>query len=247
MSELISKDSSIINSIVESKGEWFGGLFEVGGSIYFETLDQIKGNKRYTYTYPSLSISDSNPNKISALKKIFGGSANPDKRERSFVWRARSNLTTKIVNAMIPFAPYRKDIIDLVRLWQTVNLKERVELVELFKEEELSSSFPHQEVYKKLVTKLGFIAGIVDSRGEMENNSRLKVNTTNHPLLEALKSNYGGNIELMLQAGSTLTINGRTIIINSDAFRWTLGIGKTRELLPLIRSHLILGTVNREK
>lgn len=256
---VLSKEPREAN--IGSHASWLGGVFESGGSIYFDVHNLTREEKKYHYAYPTLRIGNNDQRKGEMLKDFFGGSVTKTKDKNSWHWGIKGTKASKLLFAMEEYSPSRRRIIEAVDEWtNTSSPQERVEIAKQFTEGHDINPVTVED-YKRLVDDPKFVAGVIDNRGAVYHREagfsadksyghvypELRVQTQNRALLKALIERFGGTIIQIAQAGSTRKSYGQDKIVQSDILYWGLGARDLQNLLPIIRPHLIYGNIQGEQ
>lgn len=239
----------------ESRKKWLGGVFEAGGSMYFniKTLDR---GKECIFSLPTISFSDNNYQKVSMFQQLVGGAIYAKSSSKSHELRITREIAVEIACRMEQYSPRRKDAISAFKLWKEADDKpEKFQIANDFRAK--TPEYPPPNAYVDLVKMPEFVGGIIDSRGltyphfdiypggETDHAYyELTINTSNRPLLEALQREYGGRIHVQLRTGQTKKVGGRPFTVAKDTFRLVIGSSKSRPFLESIRSCLLTGEVN---
>lgn len=197
------------------------GIYEIGGHMSFEISEKtFSTGTRKVYTYPQTAVGDSDPVKINLLREWFGGSVSR-KWNQANQWKKKGNDVPDLLFPMAPYAPFRELHLLGFELWQLEDdPDERVRLareVQLMNQSECE--FPAVKKYQDLIADPRFLAGSYFARGSVRESHkiyrvgqpRVIFNTVNKSIVEAIKSQYGGNLASHTVGGYTLDIdNGET-------------------------------------
>ncbi len=196
------------------------GIYETGGHMSFEICKKTfdTGAER-VYTYPVTAFGDNDAVKTGMLRDWFGGSVSR-KWNIANQWKKKGNDVPDLLFPMAQHAPSRELYFLGFELWQmTDDPEERVRLAREVQSLNNTHNFPSVGTYKDLIANPRFLAGSYFARGSIRESSkayrvgvpRILFNTLNKPLLEAIKTEYGGHLALNSAGGFTLDIdNGET-------------------------------------
>jgi len=244
-----------MTELSESRNIWLGGVFEVGGSMYFG-IQTLKRGKRWIFSLPIVAFNDNNYQKVSMFQRLVGGAIYTKSNSKSHELRISGDAAVEIARQMGPYSSLRKDAIAAFGLWgETDDITEKFQIANDFREEK--PEYPLTDTYVDLVRMPEFVAGIIDSRGLTYPHTHVypggetdlvyyefKINTSNRPLLEALQREYGGKIYLQLAAGQIKEVGGRLVTVAKDTFSLSIGSLESKPVLEIVRPYLLTGKVN---
>lgn len=180
---------------------WFGGALSSGGSLRLDIWSAIRGEKRYTYAYPTLQLTDSDEKAIKTLSELYKGRVHKSVKEASWAWFARRSDVPSIAYQIKPYVPARRKMITAIEQWVEADKEERVRMA---KEAQCTMDISlNPSEYTALILNPYYIAGILDTHTfigvhDRKRNLRplLRVCTKNKPLLEAMGEHYRGSINI---------------------------------------------------
>lgn len=237
----------------ESQSKWLGGVFEAGGSLYFDIQTKKRG-KPFIYSSPNLSFSDNNHQKVSLFKQMVGGGQVYTKRGSSElrIGGRFVDLAVEIAHQMAPYAPMRQKDIAAFELWGEIDDKSEKLLVAL-ESRKIERVYPSIDEYAELVKMPEFMAGVIDARGLTYPKNQLlvdadrisyglKISDQNKPLLDAIEGEYGGSVQLELAQGQ----EKQGVIIARDTYVLYIVSAEADPLVESARPYLLTGKVNGE-
>lgn len=229
---------------INQKAAWFGGAFEIGGTLYFVT----QRRDYHHYSYPRVTLHGLESLSANNLKDQFTGCVTRD-YEQSWRWSVAGGIAVQITQSMERFAPSRLEYIHAVSNW--VNADSQEEKIEIAKEtrglRRLQSLDPSR--YEELVTNLQFMAGVIDNSAQPYfppvvregNQGRIyfELHDSNKTLLDAISRKHGGDVFLFRKAGSEFSIGTRKSTLQNDIYELRLASTDSRKLVTKIRPYLI--------
>jgi hypothetical protein len=222
---------------------WLVGILEVGGNVAITPM----WRNGELIPAPRITVG-MQPEKISAFQAIFGGSVLPVSGGHHTLY-FRGEPVIKLIKAIEG---------DVVRLREWV--EKSLEMDQAFKDGERfdveairkANAFKDTELtvedYRLLILQPAAVAGIIDNRGTIynqtssentdRNNPTLQVNSTNEALLNALAAEYGGSVQQYVEEGQQFVVLGKDTQAQRDGFYWRFTSGGVRKYLPLWEPYL---------
>lgn len=145
----------------ESRNIWLGGVFEAGGSMYFD-IQTLKRGKRWIFSSPAVSFTDNRDQKISMFQQLVGGAIYAKSGSKSHELRVTGDTAVEIAHQMEHYSPRRKLVIAAFELWGATDDKnEKFQIANDFRGKK--PEYPPTDAYVDLVKMPEFVAGIIDS------------------------------------------------------------------------------------
>lgn len=236
--------------------QWLGGIFEAGGAMYFEIMEQTRLGRTHIYAYPFIKLSDNDEMRVKKFQNLVGGKINRS-GINTHQWWMMGEKAVALAQEMAPFSPSRSEIITAFENWEQAEIEERIEIAREVSESETENNLTKND-YRLLVCSAPFLAGVLDARASFYMNEtfnpgsdksygwvfpRMHLNTTNVPLVEALQERYGGNIGVVQRIGETRNILGQTFIVRRDSVRWNIGHETYNDITALAGPYIKLRTL----
>lgn len=186
---------------------WLGGVFEIGGSVFFHILRKSYGAG--IYCYPSLHYRDDKEARVSTITSSFRELLDPSvklgytKVKGKDHWRFQTtgSHVPPLVRSFAEYMPSRAIMVNAFQEWEQVDMARRAEIGQSMSGRTRSDVTVEQ--YRALLQNPNFLAGVIDCRGgwlphpseERDYISPLWIITsTNKSLLDALQIEFGGNV-----------------------------------------------------
>lgn len=193
---------------------WLGAVFEVGGGMGF-----MISRKRYAYPY--IQYHDTDRARVQHIFSSLGGEPHLlHPKLNSWKFRISNEKVPSIVEEIKPFASSRQKMIAAFEQWESVSVRERMEIAQQHRARDRVNVAV--EEYVRLLTNPNFLAGVIDARGiwspsktRDKSHPRLLVVTRNKPLLNALQSLYGGKVK-------PSKFNEKDLFQEVKSFTWAL-------------------------
>lgn len=232
----IPANSESHESLQSYSPAWLAAIFEVASSIDFHTIRPMQKSGIRTYSYPLLTITDSDPDKMQKFQGIVGGRVYVNIKRGSNQWYIMGQPAVDIAIDMAPHAPSRTKIIEAFVNWENAgSMEEKVEIAQEMKSHNRTDV--KEEDYENLVRDPDFLAGVIDSRGSIfmsEHisprgtsygwvNPQLDINSTNIALLKALRNEYDGHTHINYEKGETIEVSSREYVAKKTSARWGAG------------------------
>lgn len=241
---------------IDDYQQWLGGLFEVGGAIFFKKHVANRGIHQYIYYYPTIELSDNDENRVRRFQQIVGG-AIYHTRKNSYRCSVKGTNAVYLAQLMARFSPSRSEIITAFENWENADTDERIAIAQEVSESDTETNLTRND-YTWLVRSAPFVAGVIDSRAVFSVNEtfrpggdksygwiipRMTITTLNVPLIEALQERFGGSTEMVTHRGETHIIYGETFIVKNESIRWTIAKESYTEIISFAGSHVKLRTL----
>ena len=219
---------------------WLSGLFETGGTI--SATISADSNSRLR-VIPAIYIQTSEE-KARILGELLGGYHVP-REEGSRRWMIANSVAINLAKQMEPFSPSRKKAIELFRNLENANtVNQKAQLVRTFRENGRRRIDVPEEQYRYHLENDIFTAGIFDGIGTIDNAPyaplRVQFESTNKPLVDALKSKYGGSITLRVEPGTVVSLKEKTWTTINPSYELTLAYEDSKKLLDTIAPYVQL-------
>lgn len=197
-------------SPLDKVGLWLGTRFEIEGGIAI--------NRRKSPPYGVLTLNAPRPLAIEIAGAFCGQIASyPGSENVQIRWG--SHRARVLSELMFPFAPSRRD--ELARL---IGLN--------------STNLPEVGLkdHAQLVQDPVSLASLVECNMTLEaiRHRNLGFSSSNQSLLEALGSQYGGNIRSVAESGTEFSINGAKIVSQADLWRWQ--VSSREEIIRVLKT-----------
>lgn len=221
---------------VDGYSQWLGGLFEVGGAMFFKISVEKRLSRPRIYAYPMIELSDNDEQRVVRFQQIIGGRIYRSGTKSYRCW-LKGVKAVALAQVMAPFSPSRGEIITAFENWENADTEERVAIAEEVSLSE-TGNYLTKDDYIPLVRLAPFVAGILDARAVFSMNEmltpigdrihgwiypRMDLTTINVPLIEALQERFGGSTEMITHEGENRTIFGQKYNVRHGSIRWTIG------------------------
>jgi len=203
---------------------WFGGVLEAGAtaSIGVSNSTDKSGHQRIK-TLPYVEIHTSSQPMLDRLHRTYGGMRKPK------FWSKGGKLAAELVGATFPFTIGRQEHALAMKNWLLAeNLDEQIAIARDLKGREWQQT-GDLLAYRELVKNPAFVAGALDSRAyiatrNLQNDHTLTIHmgSKNIPLLNALRSIFGGQIRIAKPAGTQVKHGDNIFQTKVDTFSWVL-------------------------
>ncbi|MBI2031576.1 MAG: hypothetical protein HYT08_03075 [Candidatus Levybacteria bacterium] len=219
---------------------WLSGIFETGGSIGF-SIETWPNRPNYESAYPYLSRNDSH-DRTTVLKDLFGGRSQIQKIN-SWRWELKGPNAIETALSMDLFSPSRRSVIEMFREFDREDLmSKKVKLTKEFRQNGIRRNPVCEDEYFRLLQYPAFTAGIFDAIGTVDNAPyaplRTQFESTNQPLLNAMRERFGGSTYIRVKPGTQVRLREAKWVTVNPSLELTLAAEKSQELLELISSHL---------
>ena len=225
---------------------WLGGAFEVGGGIHYDIRRKTKTSKQY----PSLclQLTDSEPIISDKLYEIFSGYTRINYVDgNSFRWILTGHKAVPVATSMALFTPSRREMIDLIEEVEQVKaIDGKINAIKQFRGSHLEGRNPvTPEDYLDLLENPEWVAGAIDLRGVIDSNRgpRLRVHTSNVPLIDAFVEIFDGERKIWTEAGTEVEILNRNYTLKRDRAAWELRGSAVKDFCAYVTPYLLRGKV----
>lgn len=238
-------DQELREEQIQRRALWLAGLFEAGGgmSITTHTFKDTPKRRAYTSTYPVISFTDNDEQRVRTLQELFGGIVSKTHwQPNSWKWAIQWRKAQVLANQLHPYTPSRHEFMSVMQQWDGMTLEERLQTAAELKEEPrfIKRTVPSVSAYEGLIKHPEFVAGTIDSRGSIYVGKKtrrvlpvkeypvISTTTFNTSLLQALWQAYGGKMDLYRSE--------RT----GENMYWTIARDPARKLYAWIQPYLVL-------
>lgn len=231
---------------------WLGAGLEVGGGIFFDVSNVKSGGKIYTYSYPLVTIGNSDPNKAHLLKDTFGGYVVKRSDKNSWYWTLKGAKVVDLLSDAKTSAPSRRDIINAMESWAEVGSREeKLEIAREFQADQIRTPVL-EEHYDMLLEDPNFIAGVIENRGSVYQYERyfptkgvgnvssgLEIQSVNKELLAAFNRKFGGKLYIVKNEGQVKSIKGEQFTLQNDSVVLKIGEKEMKRIMHLVQPYLL--------
>lgn len=124
--------------------QWLGGLFEVGGAIFFKKHVANRGIHQYIYYYPTIELSDNDENRVRRFQQIVGG-AIYHTRKNSYRCSIKGTNAVYLAQLMAQFSPSRSEIITAFENWENADTDERIAIAQEVSESDTETNLTRND------------------------------------------------------------------------------------------------------
>jgi len=217
---------------------YLAGTIEAGATT---SISKSKNTSR-----PVITVSEIREGVTLSLQEAFGERTRD--KGNSSVWTISGRKAAELLVELLPYIVTRKEYADAAYNWLESASEERRTIAEELKGFDRFSLDTKVEDYSKLVDNPHFVAGIMDTRGNiysLEKGKRQKrlnveVGSLNKPLLDALCSHYGGEVTVKVEKGTPGSIDGVDFVTKRTSYQWLIDDSDARNFVRSVESSLVI-------
>lgn len=230
---------------------WLAGVLEAGASMKLTIVRNHQNGHETPQARPEIAYGDTDTRRILKLGDLLGSTGKTRQSGLTHYAIVRGDRAALLAYAIRPDAPSRQTIISAFINWlQADYTEDRISIAEAVTgRRTLDPVQPGQ--YSRLVLNRDFVGGAIDCRGRISpiehpdrwslsfwTAHRLKMNSINKALLEALQQTHGGQLSQIIGRGDKRRIRGVETTFQHDGYEWVLNAQDTRQLLAWARPKL---------